>query len=88
MPQYCCVPECKSLSGGHKFPSDKSLRQKWIVAVRRVDPAHPGKLWRPSKHSVVCHQHFLSTDYVETLLGKFEYINNILISSLIIIIRT
>jgi hypothetical protein len=31
---YCCVPCCTG-RGGHRFPSDKELRAKWSVAVRR-----------------------------------------------------
>jgi len=69
MPGYCCVPMCKSAIGGHHFPSDQTLRQRWIVAIDRVDSSSQHKLWTPSRHSVVCHKHFKESDYRETLLG-------------------
>ena len=69
MPGYCCVPMCTSAVGGHHFPADTTLRQRWIVAIHRVDSSSQHKLWMPSRHSVVCHKHFKEYDYVETLLG-------------------
>jgi hypothetical protein len=46
---------CKGRSG-FRFPKPKSLRDKWITAIRRdnldVKP-----------HTVVCHAHFKSADY-------------------------
>jgi len=70
MPQNCCVPGCPKAIGGHLFPRDPVLRQQWIVAVRRVDPNNAGKLWQPSQYSAVCHHHFVSSDYMDTILGE------------------
>lgn len=38
------------------FPADEALRQQWTVKVRRID--HRGRLWSPTKCSVMCSQHF------------------------------
>lgn len=58
MPTECCVPGCKSRTG-HVFPfSDKNGVKAWEVAVRR-------DCWKPTKHSVVCKNHFDSSDYEE-----------------------
>ena len=43
MPQNCCVPGCKkkvyeedgAKISFHKFPEDRELFRKWIVAIRR-----------------------------------------------------
>ena len=70
MPQNCCVPGCPKAIGGHLFPRDPVPRQQWIVAVRRVDPNNAGKLWQPSQYSVVYHHHFVSSDYMDTILGE------------------
>ena len=43
MPQNCCVPGCKKKVyeedgvkiSFHKFPEDRELFRKWIVAIRR-----------------------------------------------------
>ncbi|XP_074662591.1 uncharacterized protein LOC141915082 [Tubulanus polymorphus] len=59
MPTECCVPLCGQL-GGHAFPKDESRRRIWVNAVRRGE-AH----WKPSRHSVVCRNHFTTKDYVE-----------------------
>ncbi|CAK1585392.1 unnamed protein product [Parnassius mnemosyne] len=56
MPQCCAVPYCSSAKGGHRFPCDKSRLKKWIIAIRRQN-------FIPSKHSVVCKDHFTSEDY-------------------------
>jgi hypothetical protein len=29
-------------------------------------------LWKPGPNDVVCHQHFIASDYKDTLLGKFQ----------------
>ena len=71
MPQNCCVPLCSNVKGGILFPrAEKSpeRRQKWIVAIKRIDP-NTKKLWEPSRYSVVCADHFLPTYFRETLLG-------------------
>lgn len=52
---YCSVPLCDG-RGGHKFPKEKTMRFKWLVAVRRDK-------WTPTDASVVCRRHFRSSDY-------------------------
>ncbi|XP_033759277.1 uncharacterized protein LOC117341516 [Pecten maximus] len=65
----CCVPECHE-RGGHLFPSEKIRRDKWIVAIKRLDETTK-KLWEPSKSAVVCKRHFTPDDYVtETIQGQ------------------
>ena len=49
---------CKN-KGGHAFPKNEKLKKIWIAVVRREDS------WTPSKHSRVCHDHFLISDYAE-----------------------
>jgi len=69
MPQYCCVPQCTSNKGGHRFPKNESQKLKWRVAIKRMDP-WTKNLWSPGALDVVCADHFLPSDYSETLLGK------------------
>ncbi|XP_062601204.1 uncharacterized protein LOC134262898 [Saccostrea cucullata] len=65
----CCVPGCHE-RGGHQFPTEKSRRDKWIIAIKRLDE-HTRKLWEPSKSVVVCKRHFKPDDYVtETIQGQ------------------
>ncbi|XP_062615043.1 uncharacterized protein LOC134276769 [Saccostrea cucullata] len=65
----CCVPGCHE-RGGHQFPMEKLRRNKWIVAIKRLDE-RTNKLWEPSKSAVVCKRHFTSDDYVsETIQGQ------------------
>ena len=53
MPQNCCVPGCKKKVyeedgvkiSFHKFPEDRELFRKWIVALRRDVGSRP----RPAK---------------------------------------
>ena len=74
MPQRCCVPGCKKkvYEGNgvkisfHKFPEDKSLFRKWIVAIRR----DIGKEFRVTDHTRVCSRHFRSSDYLTSLAGR------------------
>jgi hypothetical protein len=73
MPQYCCVPLCTNF-GGHRFPTESKLRDKWRVAVKRVDPLTK-RLWEPGKYDVVCQSHFRDEDYTSTLLGQDDHIN-------------
>ena len=51
----CCVPYC-STRGGHKFPKDDHLKNRWIIAVRRQN-------WKPNEHSLVCRLHFTEEDF-------------------------
>ena len=57
MPDKCCIVGCRvNYTGGPKksvfyFPQDEELKRKWIRFVNRKD-------WIPSKHSVICVDHF------------------------------
>ncbi|XP_074652002.1 uncharacterized protein LOC141906549 [Tubulanus polymorphus] len=83
MPRYCCVPRCKSRVGGVKFPTDKALKDKWIVAIKRLESDDKGsKLWQPSEGSIVCHHHFLPTDYKQTLTGSRKKLRNDVVPSI------
>ena len=61
-PQNCCVPKCTKKvyeENGmkisfHKFPEDKALFRKWIVAIRR----DVGKDFKVTDHTRVCSWHF------------------------------
>ena len=65
MPQYCCVPGCRSRKGGQLFPTSKDEQLKWRVAIRRCNPDSK-RLWSPNlSKDVVCCDHFLPTDYVQ-----------------------
>ena len=64
MPNYCCVPGCRSRRG-HLFPLSAKLQMKWRVAINRGD-AKGRKLWRPNlSHDVLCSDHFVDSDYVQ-----------------------
>ena len=69
MPTICCVPAC-AVSGGYKFPKDVDLHMKWRVAIKRSDEKKG--LWKPGPNDEVCHQHFIASDYNDTLLGTFR----------------
>ncbi|KAL3891074.1 hypothetical protein ACJMK2_003337 [Sinanodonta woodiana] len=57
MPTECCVPQCTN-RGGHAFPWSQKDRVKiWTVVILR-------DFWKPTIHSVVCSNHFNSSDYV------------------------
>lgn len=72
MPTQCCVPLCNNRGGGHTFPAKTELGQQWIVAIRRENARVKGKPWKPTRHSIVCYEHFQPTDYIsETRYGKF-----------------
>ena len=66
MPQHNCVAaDCKTIVGMgyslHKFPKDKSLKRRWISAVKQQR-----KDWNsPSPTSVLCSKHF-TEDLYET----------------------
>ncbi|XP_064463425.1 peroxynitrite isomerase THAP4-like [Ornithodoros turicata] len=66
--QYCCVVGCNNSYRNSKgkdikfysFPSkpyEKNRRQRWISAVRRVNP--DGTKWMPTKNSIICSVHFV-----------------------------
>ena len=74
MPQNCCVPGCtKKVSeengvkiSFHKFPENRKLFRKWIVAIRR----DVGKQFRITDHTRVCSRHFKSSDYLTSLARR------------------
>lgn len=75
MPSHCCVPQCtaRDVHGedGEKlsfftFPSDKTLKKKWIHAIRREE----GPNFKVRKTTVVCGRHFRESDIKRTLAGK------------------
>ncbi|XP_075980833.1 uncharacterized protein LOC142979651 isoform X2 [Anticarsia gemmatalis] len=55
MPSHCVVPFCNN-RGGHRFPRDRILREKWLIAIGRVN-------YTPSEHSIVCREHFKKENY-------------------------
>ena len=73
MPDYCCVPGCKTSGSGHRFPSDQEMKKKWVAAIKRLDPVSR-KPWQPSQRSVVCSKHFTDEDYSSTLLGNYKFL--------------
>ena len=50
----------------HKFPEDRELFRKWIVAIRR----DVGKEFRVTDHTRVCSRRFKSSDYLTSLTGR------------------
>lgn len=63
MPKYCCVPGCTN-KRGHLFPTSKAMLMRWRVAINRGTPNRKC-LWQPNlNHDVVCHDHFLDSDYI------------------------
>ena len=66
----CCVPYCSN-RGGHLFPADDILKKKWIHAIKRNSDENKYEIWKPSKSSVVCRNHFTPSDYIsETTCGR------------------
>ncbi len=63
----CCVPGCSNRKGGHIFPVDKERRKAWALALKREDGKNKGKAWIPGQHHVVCKEHFLPSDYTESV---------------------
>lgn len=64
MTRTCCsVPKCHNKVGGHRFPTDRQRQRSWVRAIRRENANHT--LWQPTGYSVVCHKHFVATDYEE-----------------------
>lgn len=73
----CCVPNCcaskkrdeenkenASSISVFRFPSDQTMREKWIKAI-------PRSHFRPSENHRVCSHHFASSDFV-TLTDERE----------------
>ncbi|KAH9374829.1 hypothetical protein HPB48_015762 [Haemaphysalis longicornis] len=66
MPGSCCAPNCKSnydAKGSsvrvYRFPTDPQRRAAGTKAVCRED-------FTPSKHTVLCENHFVPTDFVRS----------------------
>ena len=59
----CCANNCSNrfakdqLPHFHSFPKCKELREKWVIAIRRVN-------LKPNSHTKICGEHFLPEDYV------------------------
>lgn len=60
MTSCCVVPMCSSRTSGHRFPKDKNLKKKWLVAIRRDN-------YEPTQFSRLCKKHFLPSDYIKSL---------------------
>ena len=48
MPTRCAAPQC-SHQGGHQFPADGELRNKWVHAIRRATDKR-GSRWTPKPY--------------------------------------
>ena len=60
MVNHCSVVGCSNRVGKkeglsfYRFPlGDKDRCNRWVAAVRRVD-------WKPSVHSRICNEHFIT----------------------------
>jgi len=53
----------------HIFPVDQKRRDKWIVAVKRVNSDGSG--WQPTRYTVLCGEHFMTGKNVAAL-GKLQ----------------
>lgn len=66
---YCTAYGCSNARGKdnavsfHTYPKDSDLRSKWVTAVRR-------KNFVPSKHAVLCSDHFTVDSFVEHVSGR------------------
>ena len=58
-----CKPECELMSF-HKFPTELRQRLRWTKSLNR------GENWQPSRHSLVCSQHFTPEDFEP--MGEFS----------------
>ncbi|XP_070383549.1 uncharacterized protein [Dermacentor albipictus] len=63
--RYCCVFDCHNQEGVdssvtfYSFPTrsyETERRQRWIQAVRRVEP--DGRPWQPNANTRICSRHF------------------------------
>ena len=74
MPQNCCVSACTKkvyVEDGvkisyHKFPEDKGLSKKWIIAICRDTGQH----FNLTKNTRVCSRHFKPADFLTSLAGR------------------
>lgn len=86
MPQNCCVPGCTKKVyeedgikiSYHKFPENRDLFMKWIVAIRRDE----GKDFKVTEHTRVCSRHFKSSDYLPSLTGRKKSLKSMAVPSL------
>lgn len=73
MVNKCCVPNCKSNydsnDEGHitcfKFPTDQSLKEKWLAKIPRAGLT-------VTKYTVVCIKHFRECDLIRQDICKCE----------------
>ena len=77
MPTHCCVPNCTKKGyredDGSKvsyfvFPTEKTLRKKWIHAIRREE----GKNFTIKPSTKVCSRHFREYELKKSLAGKMS----------------
>ena len=65
---HCMVPDCTNNSrktagiSYHRVPAEKSLRQAWMVKIRRENPCS-------RENSFVCSEHFTPDSFEENLPG-------------------
>ena len=99
MPTGCCVPLCTNQVGGYTFSCNSEVKKKWLQQIkRRCKDQETGKLinWVPTKHSVVCPDHFTQSDYrnsppgsigklSEDIIARIQEINDFLSRKIIII---
>uniref|UniRef100_A0A670HPK1 THAP-type domain-containing protein n=1 Tax=Podarcis muralis TaxID=64176 RepID=A0A670HPK1_PODMU len=74
MVKSCCAINCnnKFLLGNnisfHRFPlGKKDLLKKWVWNIRR-------KNFTPTRHHVICSEHFCETDYLENVASGRRYL--------------
>ena len=77
MSTHCCVPNCTKKGyredDGSKvsyfvFPAEKTLRKKWIHAIRREE----GKHFTITQSTKVCSRHFRDYDLKKSLAGRIS----------------
>jgi len=86
MPQNCCVPHCTKKVyeedgikiSFHKFPENRDLFMKWVIAIRRDE----GKHFKVTEHTRVCSLHFKSSDYLPSLAGHERTLKSTAVPSL------
>ncbi|XP_070392818.1 uncharacterized protein [Dermacentor albipictus] len=81
MVHFCCVPEChqegyRCKSGEkvsfHKFPRDKVMFKKWIIAIRR----DPGPNFVVGQFTRVCSKHFKPDDYIPNVASGRRFLKD------------
>ncbi|XP_063414252.1 uncharacterized protein LOC134696404 [Mytilus trossulus] len=64
MPKSCCAVGCKNHNlmlkrlSFFRFPRNADRQIKWLAALKRDKP--DGTPWVPTKHSVICSEHFIT----------------------------